>query len=175
MKRNCWKIWWFIKEKIWYGASHQHTDYEGNEILNEPIINKKATHNQINNIVDKDPINFQNNNIVDAEPLTPKSFVESLNEEEDEKLDEASKIKIHNKKKQINYDKYKVLFNQLYPTGKDDKGGNMKQIDFYDDREMNKRNNLWSTAIRTLKNKLLKIPPIKKIKKPIKKIKIRDN
>ena len=81
-----------------HGASHQLTDYEGNEILNEPIVNKKATHNQMNNIVEKEPTIFQSNNMVDAEPLNIKSVVKTLNTEELYDAEEGIKETKHDEK-----------------------------------------------------------------------------
>ena len=136
------------------GASHQHTDYEGNEIYNETIINKKAVHNQINNLNEKKSMNFHNNNMVDAEALNINNIVNSLNEEEDNKLEEATKGKKHNIKLQNKYDEYVYHFNRLYKSGKDNKGDVIIPISFY-------KNMAEKTQLKNLDNT---IKPLRKKK-----------
>lgn len=144
------------QQNISPGASHQYTDYEGNEIYNETIVNKKAVHNQINNLNEKKPINFQNNNMLDAEPLTVNNYVTSLDEKEDEELEEAQKGKKHNTKLKNKYNEYVNLFNSLYPSGKDDKGDIIHPIDLYDNKATNKQLSAWNNTIKPLKNKISK-------------------
>jgi hypothetical protein len=138
-----------------HGASHQHTDYEGNEIYNETIINKKAVHNQINNLNEKKPMNFHNNNMVEAEPLNIKSLAKSLNKDERNDAKEGLKEGDNIENLQTLYNNYVNLFLKLYKNGKDENNNSIRSIDYFNDKGIHE-NSSWSNTIRSLRKKISK-------------------
>lgn len=138
-----------------HGASHQYTDYDGNEILNETIVNKKAVHNQINNLNEQKPISFQNNNMVEAELFNIRNLVKSLDKKERNNAKEEIKETENIENLQTLYNDYVNLFNNLYPTGIDNNNDYIRSIDFFNVNGTSE-NSSWANTIRSLRKKLSK-------------------